>query len=207
MEVLLRDKCHATRRLVSRPWAADPNLARVLSTYVTGKTSIVHLIQNSPDINTMFERHVESITNCPIAGARIKNLRYAKQRYDSTSKPLGRFILFFDAVWATALDVVASRANRESAKRARAFLASVTCEDVLQIALLADVGHECCALTRLFDTEAYDVATISDSVDDLVHKLDVLLLQRAATGALNSNEYCMGCCKLSSMTCVGVCLT
>ena len=50
------------------------------------------------------------------------------------------------------------------------------------MALLADAGHECLALTRFHDTEECDVADISEAVGDLLHKLDVLFLQRGAQG-------------------------
>ena len=108
---VLKDKTHASRRLVSRPWAADPYLADLLTKYITNEGSIVHTIQNSPDITNTFQKHCAAITNCPVNGARIRNLQYSKHRFDSTSKPLGRFVMFFDAVWGTASELMAISKN------------------------------------------------------------------------------------------------
>lgn len=182
IQLLLRDKAHASRRLTSRPWLADPFFANLLEKYVQKKGSILHTIQHSPDISQTFSQHCASIVGCPILGPRIKSLRYCQHRFDSTSQPLGRFVLYFDAVWATASDLLSTRRGREPAKVAEVFLSGVCPEDIFQLALLADAGHECLAVTRFHDRESYDVAEISHVIADLVHKLDILFVKQGARG-------------------------
>ena len=158
---IIKDKAHASRRLTSRPWSADPFLSALLDRYIQKPGSIVHTIQNSPDIAHVYQRHCSLVQNCPINGSKVRNLQFAKHRFDSTSRPLGRFVLLFDAVWATATELMISRAGRTPAKVAREFLEDISAEHVFALALLADAGHEMMALTRYHDTEDLIAATIS----------------------------------------------
>ena len=103
---------------------------------------------------------------------------YAKHRFDSLSKPLGRFILLFGGVWATACELLVTRAGRKPAQPAKAFLNEITVEATVQLAMLADAGHEALVVTRSHDTEAYDAAEISSCLSAFVHKIDLLFLQR-----------------------------
>lgn len=138
----------------------------------------MNLVQHSPDIQATFQKHVQAMSDCPINGRRIRNLQYAKHRFDSLSKPLGRFILLFGAVWATACELLVTRAGRKPAQRAKAFLNEITVEATVQLAMLADAGHEALVVTRFHDTEAYDAAEISSCLSAFVHKIDLLFLQR-----------------------------
>jgi len=161
---------------------ADAFLADTLGRYVMGKESIVHLTQHSPDFSHSFSNNVKRIADSPIACTRIQNLEFARQRFDSSSRPLGRFVLYFDAIWSTAAEIAAKRAGRAPAKRAVDFLSAVTVEEVLQLALLADAGHESLRVTRFHDSEEYDIADISETISEYVHRIGVLFVQGAATG-------------------------
>ena len=82
----------------------------------------------------------------------IKNLAFAKQRFDSLAKRLARLVQHFDS----ALDVVADilrergRASPEHAHAAQ-FVDIMDSEAVLQMGVLADCAELCLELTRLFD--------------------------------------------------------
>ena len=56
-----------------------------------GKSSIIHLIQNSPDFCHRFANNVKAMGRSDVGGT-VRNLQHAKHRFDSTSKPIGRFI-------------------------------------------------------------------------------------------------------------------
>ena len=47
LEAILRDKAHASRRAVSRPWACDPTMKQMLATFVSGKQSLVQKLSHS----------------------------------------------------------------------------------------------------------------------------------------------------------------
>eukprot|EP00969_Alexandrium_andersonii_P345247 15261873-Alexandrium_andersonii.AAC.1 len=63
---------------------------------VFSKASIVALIENSRVFKVMFAQYVRATPDG--IGAKIANLRLAKQRFESTQKPLGRFGLWIYAV-------------------------------------------------------------------------------------------------------------
>ena len=66
-------------------------------------------IGNSEDVANRFHENVMHMESSPYVGARVRSLRYAKHRFDSTSRPLGRLVLLFDAVWATATELLITR--------------------------------------------------------------------------------------------------
>ena len=76
-------------------------------------------------------------------------MKYAKARFNSTAVPLQRSVLLFEAVWRLCVDVVVTRAGRDPAKIAAAFLANITTEAVIQAAMMADAADEH-MLIRLF---------------------------------------------------------
>ena len=92
-----------------------------------------------------------------VVSERIRNLRLARQRFDSTQKPLGRLVLFMPAVLDVALKIASLRTGEERGS-ANAFLTTLDSESVLQLSMLADAGDETLMLTRLVDTEEADPA-------------------------------------------------
>ena len=59
---ILRDKAHAARRILSRPWSADAELARIISTFVRGPSSLGRLIQSSQDVRLMYSKQSAKCT-------------------------------------------------------------------------------------------------------------------------------------------------
>ena len=50
LRFVLRDKAHASRRIISRPWSADAYLKDVVLMLASGRRSMAQLIQHSLDI-------------------------------------------------------------------------------------------------------------------------------------------------------------
>ena len=66
-------------------------MTSLLERFITGQGSIIHLIQNSPDFSHCFANNVKGLGAAAVSNS-VKNLSYAKHRFDSASTPLGRFI-------------------------------------------------------------------------------------------------------------------
>ena len=69
-----------------------------------------------------------------VVSERIRNLRLARQRFDSTQKPLGRLVLFMPAVLDVALKIASLRTGEERGS-ANAFLTTLDSESVLQLSM------------------------------------------------------------------------
>ena len=113
LKVVLRDRAHATRRLAKRGWWADEYLKERLLLAIYARSSITSLIQNSATFQEWFANAVSWLEQGPVVSERIRNLRLARQRFDSTQKPLGRFVLFMPAVLDVALKIASLRTGEE----------------------------------------------------------------------------------------------
>ena len=180
------EKCYGAGRLTKRPWSADQHLNDIYEKYILQSKSMCRTIANSTDIKHMFERHLEKLMamaseseSLPFS-ARIRGFQAARHRFASTQKPLGRFILYFPAVVATALELQVRRSNNnDMLTRARSFLESVDEEVLLQIAMLADAGDQASAVVRFFDADSFDVADTRHTLSRFLEEIDTLFLQRA----------------------------
>jgi hypothetical protein len=172
LKVVLRDRAHATRRLAKRGWWADSYLKERLLLAVYARSSITSLIQNSATFQEWFANAVSSLEQQPgsVVSERIRNLRLARQRFDSTQKPLGRFVLFMPAVLDVALKIASLRTGEERGS-ANAFLTILDSESVLQLSMLADAGDETLMLTRLVDTEEADPAKFPSECQDFLQRV------------------------------------
>ena len=88
-----RDPSHAAKRSLSRPWGTDEYLRTVMSMFIDGPESICKIIQFSPVIGKWFHSAVQKMElPLKVSGA-IKDLSWAKQRYDGVARPLGRSVM------------------------------------------------------------------------------------------------------------------
>lgn len=169
-----RDGAHASRRVIKRPFEADPTLRDIMQSVFFGKDSIVMAIENSLLVKNRFEHHVGKVSNT--VKSVVRSLSMAKQRFDSTQKPLGRFVLWIEPLLSTVIEL--SREKRaskdENSLRAVAFLAFCSEEVLLQIAMIADAGDEGEQLCRCFDKEMPASEELSESVDHFLMKVTAL---------------------------------
>ena len=175
VRLLDKDPTHAARRLLRNAWKADPYLDSVLAQYITSPESMVSLIQYSPDLKSLFEVAVLNDDNAPFS---VRNMGWAAHRFDSLTKPLSRFVVLFDSVWACAIDIWNRRKGSRPGERAHAFLAECSTESLLQLAMLADGSAETLELIRFFDKESYDSAAVAEMLVQYKHRLDTLFVQR-----------------------------
>lgn len=170
----------AVDRLMKNPWMADPYLKETLSLC----QGAMRAISNSEDMKNRFQDNIKHLESSPFEAARIRSLRFARQRFDSTSRPLGRLLLLFDAVWCTASEMQLCReAANPSCKQSRAFLEGMSEERLLQAALIADAADECMGILRYMDSEECDPAQLTSHIDHLVHQADTLFIQGHALQA------------------------
>lgn len=143
---------HAAARILQRPWLADPDISEVISSFVTGKRSVAQVIENSDCFATWFKNHIDEMeVNW---GKRVHNLKAAKHRFESLSKPLARIVLFLPAVCQTIHDIAARREEQPVGKWAKAWLNQVTGKDFILLGMLADAADESMAVVRLADDES-----------------------------------------------------
>ena len=103
-------------------------------------------------------------------------------------------ILWFDAIWMSAGDIAVKRNGRPPQKIADQFRTSITCEHILQLAMIADAGHESLRVTRFHDEAEYDVSEISNVLQDFVHRLDYLFVQGNVLGGEGRLKCRVFCC-------------
>ena len=160
-------------------------LKNVYDRYVTARHSMVNVIENSNIFKAKFQEFVQQSTHS--FGIHIKNLSLAKHRFDSTQKPVGRMVLFMDAVISVALYIVAKRArSSREGKIAEDFLRGLTMEDYIQLAMMADAGDETIMLVRLCDSEDFDPATSTHELAEFKRRI-MYLFQHG--GCLRTEGY------------------
>ena len=119
---------------------------------------MLYMIEHSETIAGIFNKYCNDVEGTGICATRIKNLKKRKARFESCAKPMGRMIMWFDAVVMTALWVTEHRKNTEDESYAIEFLLALTPEALLTIAMVTDGGDETLRLIRYADTEQHDIA-------------------------------------------------
>ncbi|CAK0905614.1 unnamed protein product, partial [Prorocentrum cordatum] len=72
LRFVIRDKAHSARRVVSRPWAADPYIKETAMIFACGRGSIARMIQNSPHIRQVFVNYTKMCQNKAINASMAK---------------------------------------------------------------------------------------------------------------------------------------
>lgn len=120
LKIVGRDKTHASRRVLTRPWRADPYLSECYDAALMNKDSIISVITNSDEITEWFATAVQE---CELGiGGKIRSMSFKRHRFDSQAKPLGRFVLFFDGVLSTACTIHHHRGNTKPGIAATKYL-------------------------------------------------------------------------------------
>ena len=109
-----------------------------------------------------------------VASSNVRNLQMRKHRFDSVLRPLGRFVLHFDAVLQTAVWIAVQRRGEPQGKEAEECLAGISEAHVILAGMCADAAHESILLVRFLDTEKHDVAEVPMECDAYLSKLHYL---------------------------------
>lgn len=157
---------------------------------ILANDSIVQKIWNSHVFTSWFERHCDDMK---AAHGKVKNLRAAKHRFESFTKPLGRAILWLPALLATAHDIAVQREGAPEGQVAQTWLQSVTSECLVTLAMLADAGDEGLALVRQVDDEQTDIASLQRIVAEFLDRARFLWQEN---GCLTSEGYTKHCLEL-----------
>lgn len=177
VKIILRDKAHASRRVLSRPWSVIPELSEAWNFFVDDSNSIVRMIENSAVLSVKFHEYCQAMESAPVCGKRIRSLSFAKQRFDSVAKPLGRGILFWEAVLQTAIWCTIHRRGKEECKTAEAFLDWISETKLILLGMCADCADAALGLVRSFDSEEHDPAVMHLQADRFLGELHYLFNQ------------------------------
>ena len=171
LKYVIKDCTHASRRLGSRPSAADPYLKEVVLMMARSRSSMARIIQNSLEVQRIFKGHCKTSFRC--IHNIVANMRSALHRFESMSKPLGRSCIFLHAMIKTALTLATTRTD-DAGKRAGEWLMWLDTEKCLQSAMMADAQDQNLALTRVLDDEDVDTAVLNREASFFVASIDEL---------------------------------
>ena len=132
----VRDKAHSTKRVLSRPFDADPFLKNIVKDYILGQDTFFGLIYYSIEFTNHFKR------NCELRGVTYKALGLAKHRFSCYQKVLSMLTEKRQCFRETAIYIVTTRGRRTTEYAvARDFL-NTSNETTIQIAMMADATDE-----------------------------------------------------------------
>ncbi len=135
-------------------------------------------IQHSHVWKGRFQANVRKQRGNPTATRYIRSLSLAKHRFDSSSKPFSRTVVFFEAYLLTVQQMADERKSAPEGKEAAAFLASLDEEQCIALGNLADAGQECLALVRFLDNEEFDKSALASELHRFLARVDVLFSKR-----------------------------
>ena len=183
-----RDSAHCARWVLKKPWQADLCLSTLFEKTVWHETSVIQIIDRSDVFRQWFREYCGQAGGKPSAS----NLSSAKHRFESCSKPLRRLILHLVAVFKTCHRIAITRDSSHEGGLVRRWLTTVSSEDLLQLALLADATDEGLLLVRQMDTEQLDLATLLSTVEAFTERVDYLFNQGGCMTVENSfTQHCM----------------
>ena len=174
LKMIGRDKAHAFRKVLQRPYCADDFLEALMNDHILGSHSMAQIIANSHEFSLWLEDELSRQEQTAGFGAKCKNLRSAKHRFESHSTPLGRMLLYCPAFLATCQKIAENRKDNKEGRCAIAYLQSFTAEGLCQLAMLADAGDEGLMLVRAMDKENVDMAEIATVVHSFQSRIGVM---------------------------------
>ncbi len=113
-----RDLPHGIRRMLQRPWLADPYLDSIIRGIIMNGDSLFHMLTYKRELALWLQEIIEQQTD----GRTLTNVRYAPQRFDSLTAPIGTYCWDWDELCVLATHVKARRSGTSDAKNADKFL-------------------------------------------------------------------------------------
>ena len=179
IEFVNRDRAHGSRRVVMRPWLADP-YAQALHQLVTGQCSMMSCIQHSAAAKAWYQEYQKHMPK-PIVKVQ-RDMSLARHRFESASKPLAIECLTFHAVNMTAARFWTERQARGKVGRDHllAFTGEEGVERAIQMGMLADFALEGYHLTLFNDRERADPALLPHVATVYISTIKVLFVDGKA---------------------------
>ncbi len=166
LKMILRDKAHSVRRLTQRTFKVDPVLTNILDELVTGVKPIAQMLHQSEPIAKVFWAELKRQERASAApGDRVRDLSWAKHRFDGVAKPLGVCMWNLDAVISTCT-IVERGVNFKVEYRnsSRKFLDGLGPEKIILMGMMADASDEVLVLCRFFDREAFEAEQMAHQI-------------------------------------------
>ena len=180
--LLLRDKAHASRRIITRPYKADPYLEEVYDMMLLNYDSVAAMICNAKGtLGKWFAANCEKSTAGLVQPGRgTPSLGFKRHRHNSMQAPCVRMVVFFDALLATAQMISSNRRGEEAGRNAERWLLWLDEEKCLQFALLADAADQTMELLRFHDRENCDPSEIAHAVSLFAKSIETLFIDNMA---------------------------
>ena len=181
--IVIRDPAHAIRIAISA-LHSDDVFGKVWCDLFDSRHALVPDLMNSDKWHNLLvaiqEDHLRVVARpgWPQAVAEIiRNIAFAKQRFDSTVGPVGKIALMLLPV-ATLLAYIASdkRHEPEQRERARDLLKQFDTKFCAAIGASADWGIICNCFLRLFDVANHDIAKTRAQIDCMIETLDAVFV-------------------------------
>ncbi|CAK0899599.1 unnamed protein product, partial [Prorocentrum cordatum] len=185
--IVIRDPAHAIR-IACKSMHCDDVFGQVWKELFDDRHALVPDLMNSTKWHNLLvaiqEDNVHAVAvpglpggPQPLAGI-VRNLAFAKQRFDSTAGPVLKIALMLLPV-ATLLAYIASdrRRDREQRERAGALLRKFDTEFCMAVGVSADWGIICNWFLRLFDVASHDIAKSRSEIDCMVETFDAVFVQ------------------------------
>ena len=182
--IVIRDSAHAIR-IASKALHSDDVFGKVWRELFNARHALVPDLMHSPKwhnlLNSIQEDNFRVVAmhadSQPLARV-VRNLAFAKQRFDSTAEPVMKIALML-LPCATLLAYVASdkRHDREMRERATTLLNMLDSKFCTAIGVSADWGIICQWFLSLFDVASHDIAKSRCQIDSMIETLDAVFLE------------------------------
>ena len=180
----IRDPAHAIRIAV-KALHRDDVFGEVWHELFDARHALVPDLMNSPKWHDLLvaiqEENIKAVAMPgvpqPLAGV-LRNVAFAKQRFDSTAGPVGKMALMLLPA-ATLLAYIASDRRHEAEQRERAttLLKKLDTKFCIATGVSADWGIICNWFLRRFDVAYHDIAMSRCEIDGMVETLDAVFLE------------------------------
>ena len=144
---IIRDKAHASRRILQRPWSCDDFLSAVANVLFYDPGSVAQLVQHSDELRALYA-DAGAKSSQKFVGRDFSTLRAAKHRFESLCTPLSRICLDWEACISFLVRVSTERGKDRPGVMAAAGLQALNAELMLTAALLADAAAESIILIK-----------------------------------------------------------
>ena len=182
--IVIRDPAHALR-IASKALHCDDVFGQVWRDLFDSRHALVPDLMNSSKWHNLLvaiqEDNIQAVASPgvpqPLAGV-LRNVAFAKQRFDSTVGPVGKIALMILPV-ATLLAYIASdrRNERDQRQRATSLLKQLDTKFCTAIGVSADWGIICNFFLRLFDEASHDIAKSRSQIDCMIETLDAVFVE------------------------------
>ena len=182
--IVIRDSAHAIR-IAIKALHCDDVFGQVWHQLFDAKHALVPDLMHSDKWHNLLVAIQEDNARVlarpgdpePLAGV-LRNVAFAKQRFDSTADPVAKVALM-SLPLATLLAHVASDRRHDKAQRERALalLKKLDTKFCIATGVSADWGIICIWFLRLFDEAYHDIAKSRSEIDCMLQTLDAVFVQ------------------------------